>query len=288
MILSEFFAEVENTFSTYHETGDIDFISVKGWVISCLREFGKNICEQREAIVEVKNSQATLPETFKSLILALDLTECGYEIKGDKEKIKDSFIYRERIEQAGYYDFSSHTFKNDSKAKVITEAIVVNDIPVEFYYSPNYLSVVKGFKKDSFDVDCLNLHPSIRNSYSNQISINKNTLQANFKNGRIYIQYNSLPFSEEDDEVTIPFISTGDIEKYVENYVKIRIAENLILNNKNPTNIQPLLQMWLSQDRTLRLAAKSESNWSGLPKGWDKKYKKSLQIEMNQYNLPRF
>ena len=287
MLLSEFFAEVENTFSTYHETGDIDFISVKGWVISCLREFGKNICEQREAIVEVKNSQATLPETFKSLILALDLTECGYEIKGDKEKIKDSFIYRERIEQAGYYDWVDHSFKTNGSGKLITEAIVVNNQCVEFYHKPNYLSVVKGFKKDSFDVDCLNLHPSIRNAHSNQISINKNTLQANFKNGRIYIQYNSLPFSEEDDEVMIPYITTGDIEKYIENYVKIKIAESLILGNKNPTNIQPLLQMWLSQDRALRLAAKSEANWSGLG-NFKNTYKHKLQVEFNKYSLPRF
>lgn len=287
MTLENFIAELETTFSIYFETGDIDRVSIKTWVISCLREFGKNICEQREAIVEVKNSQATLPETFKSLILALDLTECGYEIKGDKEKIKDSFIYRERLEQTGYYDFSSHTFVNDSKAKLITESIVVNNVPVEFYHKPNYLSVVKGFKKDSFDVDCLNLHPSIRNAYSNQISINKNTLQANFKNGRIYIQYNSLPFSEEDDEVMIPFISTGDIEKYIENYVKIKIAESLILGNKNPTNIQPLLQMWLSQDRALRLAAKSEANWSGLG-NFKNTYKHKLQVEFNKYSLPRF
>ena len=288
MLLSEFFAELENTFSTYYETGDIDRISIKTWVIACLREFGKNICEQREAIVEVKNSQATLPETFKSLILALDLTECGYEIKGDKEKIKDSFIYRERLEQTGYYDFSSHTFVNDSKAKLITESIVVNNVPVEFYYSPNYLSVVKGFKKDSFDVDCLNLHPSIRNAYSNQISINKNTLQANFKTGKIYIQYNSLP-SDEDGEIIIPEFTTSSIALYIENYVKLKIAESLILNNKNPSpGLGALAQNWQQQMIPLRNAAKSESSFNGLPKRWDKKYKKMLQIEMSQYNLPQF
>ncbi|HSE99909.1 MAG TPA: hypothetical protein VLA48_03350 [Nitrososphaeraceae archaeon] len=287
MTLENFIAELETTFSIYFETGDIDRVSIKTWVIACLREFGKNICEQREAIVEVKNSQATLPETFKSLILALDLTECGYEIKGDKEKIKDSFIYRERIEQAGYYDWITREFITDKKnGKLITEAIVVNNVPVEFYYSPNYLSVVKGFKKDSFDVDCLNLHPSIRNNYKNQISINKNTLQTNFKSGRIYLQYNSLPV-DEDGEIIIPEISTSDIVKYIENYVKIRIGENLILNNKNPTGISQLLSMWISQDRAFRLAAKSEANWHGLGK-FDENYRHKLQVDFNKYNLPRF
>ena len=91
----------------------------------------------------------------------------------------------------------------------------------------------------------------------------------------------------EDGEISIPEISTSSILSYIENYVKIRIAENLILNNKNPTNLQPLLQMWLGQNRQLYLEAKSESNWAGLNKNWHKGYKKRLQIEMSQYSLPK-
>lgn len=285
--LSEFTAEIENTFSNFAETGDIDRVSIKTWVISCLKQFGKNICEKREAIVEVKNSQAKLPETFKSLILALDLTPAGYKIHGDVNKAKDSFIYRERIEQSGYYDFSSHTFVDDCSAKKITESIVCNNQPCDLYYYPNYLSVVKGFQKDSFDVDCINLHPSIREAYPNMISINKNTLQANFKESRLYIQYWSIPTSE-DGEVEIPEITTGDILKYIENYVKIKIGENLILNNKNPTGVTNLLSMWVGQDRALFLAAKSEANWNGISKNFAKDYNRMLQIEASKYNLPKF
>ncbi len=286
--LSEIIAEIENTFKNYTETGDIDRISIKGWVISCLKEFGKNICEQREAVLEIKNSQAKLPDTFKSLILALDLSKVGHKVNGDVDKVKDSYIYREVIEQPGYYDWITNQFVYDKeKGKLITESIIINSQPIDIYYKPDYLSVVKGFRKESFDVDCINLHPSIRNAYPHQISINKQTLQANFKEGKIYVQFNSLP-TDEEGEVVIPEFSTNDIYKYIENYIKIKIAENLILNNKNPTNIQSLLQLWIGQERSLRLAAKSEANWSGLPKGWDKKYKKNLQIEMSKYNLPKF
>ena len=287
MTLKEFFAEISTTFASYQETGDIDFVSVKMWVTSCLRQFGKNICEQNEAIIDVKNSQATLPENFKSLILALELASEGYNILGDREKAKDSFIYRERIEQPGYYDWVTRQFiPNCQDGKLITESIVMNEQAAEFYYKPTYLSVVKGFNKESFDVDCLNLHPSIRNAYPNMISINKNTLQTSFKEGKLYIQFNSLPM--EDGEISIPEISTGDILLYIENYVKIRIAENLILNAKNPNSgLQSLLQMWLAQNRQLFLAAKSESNWLGLG-NFSKNYNRKLQVDFNKYSLPSF
>lgn len=286
--LKQFISEIETTFQNFTETGDIDRVSIKGWVISCLREFGKNICDKREAIIEIKNSQGKLPETFKSLILALDLSPQGYKIHGDKEKAKDSFIYRQRIEQSGFYDFSSNTFVNDSSAKLITESIISNNEKIDLYHKPSYLSVIKGFRKESFDVECLNLHPSIRNSYPHEININKTTLQTNFKNGSVYIQYNSLPTSDEDGEIEIPILTTGDIEKYIENFVKLKIGENLILNNKNPTAISSLMSLWQQQVIPLRNAAKSEANWSGLPKGWEKEYNKKLNMQMSQYNLPSF
>lgn len=289
MLLKEFFAEIESTFALYQETGDIDRVSIKTWVISCLRQFGKNICEKREAILEVKNSQAKLPETFKSLILALDLTPAGYKIHGDVNKVKDSFIYRERIEQSGFFDWTSQTFYDDCSAKKITETMVIDNDKLDLYYSPNYLSVVKGFKKDSFDVDCINLHPSIREACPNQISINKSTMQTNFKEGRVYIQYWGLPLSEEDGEVEIPEITTGDILLFITNHVKIQIAENLILNNKNPNSgLQSLLSLWMQQVIPLRNAAKSEASFNGLPKNWDKIYNLRLQVDTAKYNLPRF
>lgn len=288
MTLKNFFAEIETTFANFAETGDIDRISLKSWVIACLREFGKNICDKREAIIEIKNSQGKLPETFKSLILALDLSPQGYKIHGDREKAKDSFIYRQRIENSGYYDWTTNSFVENCDGKLITESIISNNQKIDIFHKPSYLSVVKGFRKESFDVECLNLHPSIRNSYPNTISINRTTVQTNFKEGSIYIQYNSLPTSEEDGEIEIPEFTTSSILLYVENYVKIKIAENLILNSKNPTGVSSLLQMWMQQSIPLRNAAKSEANWNGLPKGWEKEYNKKLTMQMNQYNLPRF
>ena len=108
--LKNFTAEIENTFSNFSETGDIDRVSILTWVISCLREMGKNICDQREGFVEIKNSQGNLPETFKSLILALKLRPEGCQILGDKSKAEKSYIYKQRIEQPAYFDWVTDIF----------------------------------------------------------------------------------------------------------------------------------------------------------------------------------
>ncbi len=286
VLFSEFVAEVENTFQNFTETNDIDRISIKSWVISCLREMGKNICDRREGFVEIKNSQGNLPETFKSLILALKLKPEGCQILGDKNKAEKSYIYKQRIEQPAYFDWVTNEYVTNCKTKIVTEKVIMDTEAAEFYYTSELLSVVKGFKKDSFDVDCVNINPMLRESYPSQININGRTIQTNFPTGRIYLQYNSLP-TDEEGEIYLPEFSTGDFVKYVENYVKIKIAENLILNNKNPTGVSQMLPMWLQQNVMLRNAAKSECNWNGLSKNFGKNYKRRLQIEASYYNLPR-
>lgn len=287
MTLKEFIAEIEEFFSNYTETGDINRISIKTLVIRCLNEMGKNICEKREGFVEIKNSQGNLPETFKSLILALNLEPKAYTIFGDREKAQESFIYRQTIEQPAYFDWVTNEYKTNCNTKIITERIVMNEQPTELYYSPQYLSVVKGFKKDSFDVYCINIHPSIRNAYPHQISINKQTVQTNFKDGKIYIQYNSLPVDEEG-EIVIPEYTTTDLVEYIKNRVKVEITQELIAKNKNPTGISQLLPLWMQQHVPLRNAAKSECNWNGLPRNWSKGYKRLLQIETDAFNLPKY
>lgn len=284
MTLEQFIAEIENSFRNYAETGDIDRISIKGWVIDCLREFGKNICELRETIVEVDNSSADLPDNFKSLKLALKLNAEGYRITPPQEVTP--YIYKRRIENEAYFDEISQTYVTSCDSKVITEAILIDNKHAEVFYQPEWLSVVKGMKKDYFDVDCLNIHPAVRYAYPNQINITKRTLNANFRKGIIYIQYFAMP-SDENGEIEIPEITTGDIKKYIENYVKLKIGEDLILNNKNPVAIAQLMGMWKQDERLLRNAAKSEANWHGLPKGWAENLRKSRNIEMSKYNLPR-
>ncbi len=280
----QFVADIETTFANYAATNDIDRNSLKSWVIECLRKFGKNICDKREVIVEVKNSRAVLPETFKSMILGLKLTT---EDRAKKEDSRRLIVEKQKIENPAYWsDATMSYFINYCESKLTTEKIYTYYEHEDRCFNYEWLSVVKGMKSDSIDPKCLNLNPIIRDEFPNKISITQRTLNANFKEGRIYLQFNALPTSE-DGEIAIPIISTGSIELYIKNYVKIRIAEMLGINDKNSQTLKEWVGLWLQQDRLLFIEAKSEANWANLDPNWAKKYYNKNRRNQDLYNLPK-
>lgn len=283
--LDEFIAEFESLFKNYADTNDIDKLLIKTIVIEELRKFGKNICDKREDIIDIKNSQGLLPEDFKSLILALKLTP-NEEINNKPEQEKRLIIERQRIENPAEWTTTTRDyFVNYCESKVVTEKVYTYNEKIGCVYTPHFLSLSKGFSNSTLDTNCLNLHPSIRNTYSDTISITNRTIRTNFREGKIYFQYNSLPMI--DDEIVIPIISTGDIKKYILNQAKIRVGEYLILSQLNTSGLKELMPMWLQSDRLLYISAKSEASWSGLNKDWDKRLHLKNKKEQDRYNLPR-
>jgi hypothetical protein len=285
--LEAFDAEISTTFANYAETGDISSISIKMWVIHCLRQMGNNITDLRETIVDVKGSKANLPDSFKSLKLALKLNPDGYKIDGNRNNVENSYIYKQRIENPAWFDVTTHEYVTSCDTKIVTEKILLGGEKTEFYYKPEWLSLTKGIKKDILSSDCQNIHPSIRNSYPHEINITGHTLNANFREGQIYIQYNSLP-TDEDGEIVIPEITTGDLYHYIENYVKTKLAEYLILNQKNPTGIAQLIPLWEQKLPQLKAAALRECKFSSFSKGWEAKFAQQNKRNIDIYTLPSF
>ena len=284
--LDEFIAEIESTFKIYADTNDIDRVLIKTIVINELRKFGKNICDKREAIVDIKNSQVLLPENFKSLILALKLTP-NEELDCKDNTEKRLIIERQHIENPAEWTTTTRDyFVNYCESKIVTEKVYAYNERVDKFYTPHFLSLYKGFSNSSLDTNCLNLHPSIRDSYSDKISITNRTLRANFREGKIYIQYNSLP-EDEEGEIVIPIISTGDIRNYLVNKVKVELGQHLILSQLNTSGLKELLPIWLQNERLYFIEAKSEANWAGMnQKEWTKQRQQRNRVEQNRFNLP--
>lgn len=281
--LTEFIAEIMAKFPTYEK--DIDEVSIKTDVIDRLRKFGNNIAYLNESIEEVINSKVTLPEDFKSLKVGLKITPKYYNITGEEKNITESYIYKERIENPAYFDRVTQEYITSCDTKLITEKITINNSNLNCYYQPQWLSLTSGFNKTGFGVDCINLHPSIRNSFPHEINITGKTLNTNFTEGKIYIQYYALP-TDEEGEIIIPEYTTGDIYNYIENYVKVRIAEDLIANNLNPKGIVQLYPTWKQEQRELKKAAMTESKFKGAGKQWQSKLKKRNRQEIRKFELP--
>ena len=284
--LDEFIAEIESTFKIYADTNDIDRVLIKTIVINELRKFGKNICDKREAIVDIKNSQVLLPENFKSLILALKLTP-NEELDCKDNTEKRLIIERQHIENPAEWTTTTRDyFVNYCESKIVTEKVYAYNERVDKFYTPHFLSLYKGFSNSSLDTNCLNLHPSIRDSYSDKISITNRTLRANFREGKIYIQYNSLP-EDEEGEIVIPILSTGDIRNYLVNKVKVELGQHLILSQLNTSGLKELMPLWIQSDRQLFILAKSEASWAGMnQKEWTKQRQQRNRVEQNRFNLP--
>ena len=284
--LDEFIAEIESTFKIYADTNDIDRVLIKTIVINELRKFGKNICDKREAIVDIKNSQVLLPENFKSLILALKLTP-NEELDCKDNTEKRLIIERQHIENPAEWTTTTRDyFVNYCESKIVTEKVYAYNERVDKFYTPHFLSLYKGFSNSSLDTNCLNLHPSIRDSYSDKISITNRTLRTNFREGKIYIQYNSLP-EDEDGEIVIPIISTGSILNHIKNKVRIELGQHLILSQLNTSGLKELLPIWLQNERLYFIEAKSEANWAGMnQKEWAKQRQQRNRVEQNRFNLP--
>lgn len=282
MLLKEFISEIHTDLSSYSDSGDIDNNSIKLWVIFCLRQLGLNICEVEEDIVRVTNSQALLKDSFRALKLALLLDPLGSN--GKKYLQTDNYIYKKRIENPAYFNEISGEYITNCDTKIVTETITVGENNVNFYYKYQPLSLAKGVDKKLLDANCLNLNPAIRNEYPNKITISGNTLNTNFSEGYVYLQYRALP--NVDGELIIPELTTMDIFNWIQTYVKSKIAENLIANNKNPQGISQLYPMWVQSLPLLKSAAQKEAKFSNLSKDWYKKFKLQSKAETAKFYIP--
>ena len=284
MEFKEFLADIHSSLNSF--SADIDDITVKTNVVEQLKIFGNNICELTELKLKVENSKASLPKEFKSLRLALKVKPIGCDTHGHRNYLQtDNYIYKQYISEPAYFDEINLEYVKTCESKIITQTITIGEHPVDFYFEHEYLSLVKGINKTLLASDCVNIHPSIRNSHPHEINITGTTINTNFRDGELYVQYYGIPV-DEDGEVVIPEITTGDILAYIKNYVKIQIAEELIANNKNPLGLAQLYPVWAQKDRELKRAAIVEAKFAGLSKNWHVKYKRLNKRDTSIFKLP--
>lgn len=278
--INELIAEIEAKYPTLAESGDIDKNSIVFTVINALRKFGVNVQKLKSEVLFIDNSKAMLPEDFKTLKKINLLDPIGCTIDGNKEDIKNSYIFRQRIENPAYWNEITAEYVARCDTKIITEKIELNNSKLNYHYHPKELEIVNTPEANSIAADCIKTKSPYKATISNSV------LNTNFDRGRVYIEYYSLQ-TNEDGDLVIPIFSTGAIYDYIENLIKIEISEYLINNNLNPQGISQLYQVAIQKDIPLKSLAMKESKFHGLGKDWDKSFKRNNQKYFTKFRLPR-
>lgn len=270
MQLSEFIAEIKTSMKSYDSANLIDDISIQNWVIDELRRFGANIMELQDTIVSIKNSQGRLPNNYwhPRVIAKVEPYYCE-NLDGDIEDVRYSRALYDKIERSATWNTAGEC--ESITEKKVTERIYIDRERVDLHYSsPMMLNVIKGVIQKKGEMACLNLKNTVKANCPYNVVVNNRTIQTNFKEGNVYVQYYGL-LADEDGEIIIPETQHNRVKTYLEYYVKKRIIEDLIINNDDP-NVARMLQYYSQESQNQFSLALTETKFESL--NWQETKKK--------------
>jgi hypothetical protein len=284
LTFDQFIQELLTDFKSYEQ--DIDKLSIKRYIIGELKRFGNNILTTNEIVLQVKNSQATLPENFRALKLAAKVSPYGYsDEECNKEDMQRSIWFKTTIENEATFDqISLQYIENCCPSKIIKHIVPIGRGFLHTYYkNPQLLTLTKGINRTLLTKDCLNLPNIYRGVSKHQINITNNNINTNFSEGFLYIQYTGLEM--EDGELVIPEGWHGNLSRYLLSFCKAKIVENLIVNNKNPQALGQMLQAFKQDARNDFQLAQTEWKFLAMGENIRQELKKINRREFLQYNI---
>lgn len=225
MNIRNLLAELKSDFSRDFASGLIDDSSVKRWATNALSKFGENLMTVQEHMTEVDNGKGKLPINFHSLYAAVlcDPT-CYYKVSGES-KVFDANIWTETTERSILWNSCDGCCKTETEKTIIEKVTVDNCVIEKHYKNPTLLRLGKSISRSKCGTGCLN---SVRTPCIDEISIKGLTLDTNFAEGSVFVQY----YGMEVDEEGFPIFETDkkEVETYVEYHVKRRLMENKLAN----------------------------------------------------------
>jgi hypothetical protein len=280
--------EIRSELSKLADAGLIDDNSLYRDAVKGLKALGTDVMTLQETVIELRNGQHMLDLGFHSLYLAYLCEPDGY-VKTcqdvEQHTLLDSMVYKERTEKSTTWSECDPCCETVEE-KVIRENIYIAGKPsAQFRYkNPTLLTLGKGLLRSSA------CHNRCRNKLErdnpNQIDIIERTLQANFKEGHIYMQYYGLQ-KEEDGTVSIPESPNGHIETYIEYHLKSKLAERLISNN-DAAWLSQLYPVWIQKASTAKGNAIAELKMTKLTPKALMGMNRSGKLESLQYELPNY
>lgn len=265
MSVEEFIVELKASLRLQDKRDLIDEASIYRWVEIALKKFGGDITMPKDVMLDVKKKQADVPSDYYDLILAYKCDFAGYEVpEGEKiiPELQNTFAWKERTERS-YRWCSCDECCKDECEKTIVEKFYINTREHKHevrchYRKPVPLRLSKPMMKDLCLSDCRNRHVK-ESPY--EINIVGGVLYANF-DGPVYFKYRALPYDNKS-EIVIPDTPLGGLADYVENYVKMRMFEELMINGEFP-NAAQIYQTYLNLEPIKYRAVRTELKMAGL------------------------
>lgn len=242
MKVLEFINEIKHELREYDSVGLLDEVSMFRWVIMSLLDFGKNIQELNEVVVNVRRGKAILPDNFDTLFYAGLCDLDGIYDKGVMVA-DNTYQWIEREERVlGYNSCSPCCI--DKEDKLVTERVMWGaKIAEAKYKKPQDLRLGRYIQRMSCADDCNNF----RINSPNEITIRDKVLTANFDKGKVYMLYYGTPIDEDGDFI-IPNIGHSALIEFLEYHVKSKIFERMLANN-DAKNIISLFQYYTQTAR---------------------------------------
>ena len=165
---------------------------------------------------------------------------------------------------------------------VLAEKIYFETDEYQFNYKPmGLLSLGKYRNKSAIAEECRNKHV---HTNPKEIMIKNDIVFTNYPEGTIYMQYFGLEETEEGD-IEIPDSSRGAVAKYVEDYIKYKVVEKIVLNqdDTNLVNLMGLLKANMQESYSL---AKADVNFDCLTPESFRKLKMLNTRDLQAYSTP--
>lgn len=260
-------ADISADLRNYDEAGLIDKNTLKLHLINEVKRFGGMSMEMYPKILQVVNSQATLPENFHSLYKAVRVEPSHCETN-EPELEEINFMgtfFRVRKEASREWNNQTEAWVDGDYKEIYEKVYLQNNTEATlFYNNPRILKLVRGFDRSVVDPKCENIHVK---SAPHEINIIRNTIQTSFKDGFIFIFYRGLPV-DEDNNLIIPFDPNARIYEFLMYSGKAKVFEMLWLNDDDP-NTQAKLQFNTQKAEIARADASTQIRFNSInQKDW--------------------
>lgn len=282
MTIKQIIFEAKNMLKTYDQQGLLDEISMRNWVLECLKSFGGNLMNQYQLSIKVENGRAKLPDNFWALTAGVKCEPAGYVETKPEKHIQRRTSYLEWTEINDYYNYlEGKPCKEDEDTKYITETLYF-ETPGKaytFYYNqPKLLRLIPHIYKVRCDTNCPNL--TCESEYDISIDEDHNYITTNFNTGFIWIWYKGLP-CDSSSQLIIPETSRDSLKNYIIYFVIVRTLQSLMLS-EDDVNIFNKLKIFQPLMDEYYYASKSESISKGLL-GWSTRLINNNRRQTNSY-----